>query len=102
MEGQSVTAFSMLHTERRDNLKRNGQQAPHHTFCFWKDSNNYILFSSFRTLSSKERSALSAQSLSASAKRIFSDLVRHERHQWQTLLSSTVKMSEKISVYVKI
>lgn len=99
---QLINAFSMLHSEMRQALRKYGRREPSHALSYWKKCNTEMSFVSPRPFNNIIRAALSSQASSASAERLFSDLGRLEGRQRQSTLSSTLEMNETIRVFVQM
>ena len=98
---QLITTFEMLHTEMRENLRKYSRREPSQAIKYWADINKNISFFSPKAFNRLAKAAIASQASTASAERLFSDLGATEGRQRQSLLSSTISMTETIRVYVQ-
>lgn len=92
--------FGLLHDEMREVLEEKCRRDPSAALLFWEQANQTSTMISPVPFNTIARAALSSQASSAPAERLFSDLGRREGNQSQSLLSSTLEMSEMIRVFV--
>ena len=97
---QLQTMFSMFHLSMREELKKHGRREPSHALLFWKKMNSEVTYISPVPFNKVARACLSSQASSASAERLFSNLGRMEGRERQSMLSSTLEMTEMIRVFV--
>ncbi|KAI0558477.1 Ribonuclease H-like protein [Gracilaria domingensis] len=81
-------------------LQSCGRREPTMALKFWELANERTGIVSPVPFNRVARAAHSAQASSASAERLFSDLGRLEGHQRQSLLTSTLEMTEIIKAFV--
>lgn len=85
----------------REELKRNKRREPCNALKYWKGINDEIQLIGSKSFNKNCRGALSSQTSSAIAERLFSDLGVMERRQRQYMLDCTLEMSETIRVYIQ-
>ena len=94
------TLFGIFHASMKNALESSGRLEPHAALSFWRNYNKKVSAVSPVPFNKVARASLSSQASSAGAERRFSDLGRFEGRQRQSLLTSTLQMTEMIRVYV--
>lgn len=92
--------FSMFHKEMLSELEKNGRKHPSYALRFWAQKNASPSLISPVPFNGVAKACLASQASSASAERLFSDLGKIENNQSQSLMSSSLEMTEIIRVFV--
>lgn len=101
-QSQLKSMFGLFHGHMRAELKKRGRKSPEYALKFWKGMNETVTYTSPLAFNTVARAFLSTQASSASAERLFSDLGRTEGRERQSLMSSTLEMTEMIRVFVNM
>lgn len=92
----------ILNKQMRAELRKTGRKAPNYALQYWKKCNQEASAMGPVAFNKIAKAALSSQASSASAGRLFSDLGRLEGRKSQSLLSSSLEITEIIRNYVKM
>lgn len=88
--------FELFHEKMRADLREAGRREPNYALTFWKEMNAKVSYTSPLSFNKVARALLSSQASSASAERLFSNLGRTEGRERQSMLSSTLEMTQMI------
>lgn len=86
----------------RNALEKSGRRDPRFALEYWRSCNSTVSPISPVPCNKVARTSLLSQASSDSAERLFSDLGRLEGRQRQSILSSTLEMTETIRVYSRL
>lgn len=101
ISSQLEVIYGMLHDHMLTSLQKNGRREPNMALQYWKDLNENPGIVSPVPFNMVAKACFAAQASSASAERLFSDLGKIENNQCQSLLSSTLEMTELLRVFVQ-
>ena len=92
----------ILNKQMKAELRKSGRRGPEYALLYWKNCNNDASSMGPVAFNKIAKAALSSQASSASAERLFSDLGRLEGRERQSILSSSLEMTETIRNYVNM
>lgn len=91
--------FDFFYDNILSKLRNTGRKEPPEALSFWEEQNGKPRIISPLLFNGVARACLASHVSLASAKRLFSDFGKVENRQSQSLLSSTLEMSEVIQVF---